>query len=155
MLVAPDGTVDKCTVILSSRHADLDAATCRIVQRRARFSPSKDASGKPAYGIYDNAITWSLGNVADGALGPQLELKINQAPPGVKLPLVIKLSYRTKIDGTAADCKLDDASAGAPQVLADLGCQSILAQPPEIIRNSKGQPVEVSNGMTVGFSRDR
>ena len=154
-LIAPDGSVDKCTVIVSSRYAVLDAATCRIIQTRARFSPAEDASGKPIYGIFRNVITWSLGNVVSGALDPQLELNINQAPAGVKLPLVMTLNYRTKPDGTATDCKLADKSAGEPAVLADLACNAILAQPPEVITNSKGQPVTAQNNMVVRFSLGR
>jgi len=154
-LIAPDGSVDKCTVIVSSRYADLDAATCKIIQTRARFSPAEDASGKPIYGIYRSVITWSLGNVASGSLDPQLELNINQAPPGVKLPVVMTLNYRTRPDGTATDCKLADKSAGEPAALADVACNSVLSQPPEIITNSKGQPVTAQNNMVVRFSLGR
>lgn len=154
-LIAPDGSVDKCTVIVSSRYADLDAATCRIVQTRARFSPAEGPDGKPIYGIYRSVITWSLGNVVSGSLDPQLELNINQAPAGVKLPLVMTLDYLTKPDGTATDCKLADKSAAQPAVLADVACNSILSQPPEVVTNAKGQPVTAQNNMVVMFSLGR
>lgn len=154
-LVGPDGRVDKCTVIVSSRYSDLDAATCRVVQTRARFSPAEDSSGRPAYGIFRGVITWSLGNATHGTLDPQLELNINQAPAGVKLPMVMTLSYWTQPDGRATDCKLGEGSADAPAELADLACKSILSQPPEVITNSKNQAVRASNNMVVRFSLDQ
>jgi hypothetical protein len=40
-------------------------------------------------------------------------------------------------------------------VLADLACNAIVAQPPEVITNAKGQPVTVSNNMVVRFSVGR
>ena len=153
-LVAPDGTVDKCTIMVSSHYRDLDDATCTLVKGRARFAPAKDASGNPMYGVYKAVITWSLGNVISGGLDPELELKINQSPAGVKLPIVMTMSYWTRADGTADNCKLDERSAAAPPVLAELACQSILAQPAEVITNSHGQPVGASNSMTVRFSLD-
>jgi TonB family protein len=155
VLVAPDGSVNKCTVIVSSHHQELDTATCKLVSARARFSAPQSKDGKPIYGIYRNVVTWSLGNVVSGSLNPELELQINQPPPGVKLPVVMTLDFLSKPDGSASDCHLADRSAGAPQALADLACHSILGQPPEIIRNSRGQPVEAGNNMVVRFSLGR
>lgn len=151
-LIAPDGSIDKCTVIVSSHHPVLDAATCKIVQARARFAPAEDAAGKPAYGIFRSVITWSLGNIISGKLDSQLELQVNQAPAGVKLPIDMKLSYWTQPDGRATQCKLSKDSSGAPPELAELACNAITSQPPEVITNSKGQPVRASNNMVVRFS---
>jgi protein TonB len=43
--VGADGRVTDCTVSASSGNQDLDAATCRLARRNARFEPARDAQG--------------------------------------------------------------------------------------------------------------
>ncbi len=43
--VEPDGKVSECTVIESSGNPILDDATCRSIERRYRYEPSRDAQG--------------------------------------------------------------------------------------------------------------
>jgi protein TonB len=58
--VGPDGRVTDCDVTSSSGHADLDAATCENVRRRARFTPATDGEGNPTSGSYSNRIRWQI-----------------------------------------------------------------------------------------------
>ena len=58
--VGPDGRVTNCTVTSSSGSGTLDDATCRLVTRRARFSPAEDASGNKIAATYSNRITWRI-----------------------------------------------------------------------------------------------
>jgi periplasmic protein TonB len=58
--VGADGRVTDCQVITSSGHADLDAATCDNVRRRARFKPAVDARGNPTTGFYEQSVRWVL-----------------------------------------------------------------------------------------------
>jgi protein TonB len=58
--VGPDGRVTDCQVTSSSGHADLDAATCDNVRRRARFTPATDGEGHPTTGTYSNRIRWVI-----------------------------------------------------------------------------------------------
>ena len=60
VMIGPDGRVTSCQILASSGHADLDAATCLNVTRRARFDPARDASGKPTAGKYSNQIRWQI-----------------------------------------------------------------------------------------------
>ncbi|MEH3121922.1 MAG: TonB family protein [Sphingomonas phyllosphaerae] len=46
-LVWSDGRVRDCRVTKSSGNATLDATTCRLIQRRFRYDPSRDAEGRP------------------------------------------------------------------------------------------------------------
>jgi protein TonB len=55
------GRVTNCTIVRSSTYASLDDATCRILQRRARFRPARDAAGNPvADRIVAPPVTWRL-----------------------------------------------------------------------------------------------
>ncbi len=58
--VGPDGRVTSCSVTRSSGSSTLDEATCRLVTRRARFSPAKDTSGAAISDTYSNNIRWVL-----------------------------------------------------------------------------------------------
>lgn len=58
--VGPDGRVTNCTVTSSSGSSSLDEATCRLVTRRARFTPAEDASGNKIAATYANKITWRI-----------------------------------------------------------------------------------------------
>jgi protein TonB len=58
--IGPDGRVTDCQISSSSGHADLDAATCSNVKRRARFTPAKDDDGNPTSGSYSNRVRWQI-----------------------------------------------------------------------------------------------
>lgn len=61
LTVGPDGRVSACKVIRSSGFSALDNATCSILERRARFTPARDAARKP---VEDRVVTppvrWQL-----------------------------------------------------------------------------------------------
>jgi periplasmic protein TonB len=58
--VGPDGKVTDCQITASSGHADLDAATCSNVKRRARFDPAIDGEGNKVSGSYSNRVRWVI-----------------------------------------------------------------------------------------------
>lgn len=58
--VGPDGRVTDCTVTGSSGSPDLDDTTCKLITRRARFTPAMDGNGKPTTGTYSNSVRWQV-----------------------------------------------------------------------------------------------
>ena len=58
--VGPDGKVTSCTVTSSSGNGDLDAQACRLLPRRARFSPAKDTAGNGMATTYSGRTRWVL-----------------------------------------------------------------------------------------------
>ena len=58
--VGPDGRVASCQVTGSSGHSDLDDTTCKLIQRRARFSPATDGNGDPTSGSWSSAVRWEI-----------------------------------------------------------------------------------------------
>ncbi len=55
------GRIENCRVTSSSGSSSLDAATCSLVTRRARYSPALDAAGNPvAGGSKSLKFTWRL-----------------------------------------------------------------------------------------------
>jgi len=64
--IGPDGRVSGCAVRWSSGSASLDAATCRIVSRRARFAPARDSAGRPVPDRRDGDVLWVLPREGEG-----------------------------------------------------------------------------------------
>ncbi|MBB4837218.1 protein TonB [Sphingomonas kyeonggiensis] len=58
--VGVNGRVTDCEVTRSSGNADLDATTCRLIQKRFRYAPSRDASGRPYADIVTGEQVWEL-----------------------------------------------------------------------------------------------
>lgn len=54
------GKVAWCSITRSTGHGVLDAATCELVSKRARFDAARDGTGKPVSGSYTGSITWSI-----------------------------------------------------------------------------------------------
>lgn len=60
VVVGTDGRVKSCEITLSSGFASLDRATCRNVERRARFDATRDATGEKVMGTYSNQVRWQI-----------------------------------------------------------------------------------------------
>ncbi len=58
LTIGVDGRVSSCTVTSSSGWPGLDNATCKLITRRAKFSPALDENGKPAAGGFASAVRW-------------------------------------------------------------------------------------------------
>jgi periplasmic protein TonB len=58
--VGVDGRVSNCVVTTSSGHADLDAVTCRLIERRFRFDPATDEEGRPVASTIVERHSWIM-----------------------------------------------------------------------------------------------
>jgi protein TonB len=58
--VGIDGKVEDCNIIQSSGNADLDETTCRLVQRRFKYAPARDADGRPTAQVVTKLYEWFL-----------------------------------------------------------------------------------------------
>ncbi len=58
--VGTNGRVENCSITRSTGHAELDAATCQLVSKRARFTPAKNGLGEPVGGSFSSSIRWVL-----------------------------------------------------------------------------------------------
>lgn len=54
------GRVSDCQITRSTGHDQLDAATCKLIESRARFEAAKDRYGNPVAGSYSNSVNWKL-----------------------------------------------------------------------------------------------
>ena len=54
------GRINRCDIIGSSGSEALDEATCKILERRARFVPAKDSAGNAVPDEFSSRIRWEL-----------------------------------------------------------------------------------------------
>jgi TonB family protein len=60
LTVSAHGLPSACTVTESSGSAILDRTTCLLFERRARFTPARDAAGETTEGSFSTAVMWQL-----------------------------------------------------------------------------------------------
>lgn len=58
--VDTDGRVTSCRITRSSGHDDLDEATCKNIERRARFRPATDGNGQETTGTWSSSVRWQI-----------------------------------------------------------------------------------------------
>lgn len=73
--VGADGSVTACTVTSSSGSAALDSRTCEIMMARARFTPARDARGRPTPDQVSARINWRIQEGGSG-LTPFIPLRV-------------------------------------------------------------------------------
>ena len=60
LIVGTNGRVSACEVTRSTGNGQLDAATCKFIERRARFEPATDESGAKVIGSYTGTVKWEI-----------------------------------------------------------------------------------------------
>lgn len=58
--VETNGRVTGCTVTRSSGNAELDATTCRLIEKRFRYAPARDAAGRPVRSLIVQNHSWEV-----------------------------------------------------------------------------------------------
>jgi protein TonB len=58
--VRTDGSVSDCEIINSSADDELDATTCRLIERRFRYQPARDSNGRPVTEVVTRTFDWML-----------------------------------------------------------------------------------------------
>ncbi|HEX5183871.1 MAG TPA: energy transducer TonB [Allosphingosinicella sp.] len=58
--VETNGHVTNCSVTRSSGDSDLDAVTCRLIEKRFRYKPATDAAGRPIRSIANDTESWRV-----------------------------------------------------------------------------------------------
>lgn len=69
-VVGVKGRVTSCTVTRSSGNAALDETTCRLIQRRFRYRPERDARGRPVPIVVNGEHEWTAERRPDVRIDP-------------------------------------------------------------------------------------
>ena len=60
LTVSSAGSVNDCSVVISSGSTELDIAACTALRRRARFTPAADDDGEPIASHFDKTVRWNF-----------------------------------------------------------------------------------------------
>lgn len=58
--VGPDGRVTNCSVTSSSGSSTLDTTACKLLMRRAKFTPAKDENGNAMASSFSSRFRWEI-----------------------------------------------------------------------------------------------
>ncbi|MDB5737300.1 MAG: energy transducer TonB [Sphingomonas bacterium] len=58
--IGANGQPTACSVVQSSGSDDLDRTACRVLMRKARFTPAKDAQGEATTATYTSSVLWRI-----------------------------------------------------------------------------------------------
>ena len=68
--VGIDGRAGGCTVIGSSGDAALDSTTCSLIEKRFRYRPARDRSGRPVPEVVRRTYDWIIPSRSPPPDGP-------------------------------------------------------------------------------------
>jgi hypothetical protein len=152
--VRPDGTIQGCVAEVSSGDSSLDAYTCGLILRRAKFRPATWNDGSPAYGVLRVPVVWALSNEYQ-AVAPDLELSVNRLPDGARSPLALGVEVATDDKGRPSLCLQIPPVVHKQQFpeLVSIACQQVIAtvqlSPPT---DASGKPVPSVQTVSVRFT---
>jgi hypothetical protein len=161
--VRADGTPQDCTAETASGDPKLDAYTCAIIVKRARFEPAKWVDGSPAYAILRVPVIWAIGGApAEGqvekAYPPDIALTVNRLPRGAGKRAELALMLAVDETGRVVSCDQwlpasKHFHAKTFPELLPLACQQMTraftAQP---AKDASGKPVRSVQSASVVFS---
>jgi TonB family protein len=157
--VKPDGKLDDCRADSSSGIPKLDAYTCAIILRRARFDPAIGPDGQPTYGVIRTTVTWAVNASGGPGWADDLELTVSRLPTGVETPMFGSLMFAVDQAGHPSACAEEEPRRPSmqklPAVLVNIACDQLLKSYVAIpARDITGRPVPSVQNATVEFSTD-
>jgi len=101
--IGTDGRPINCQIDRPTTDPKLDALTCALILRRARFTPARWIDGSVSYGLYRMPVKWTT-IVNNPAEHTDLEIHVNKLPAGSRSPVRIRLIYAADAQGHIASC---------------------------------------------------
>jgi len=163
--VRDDGSVINCAAEVSSGDAKLDAYTCALIVKRAKFAPAKWIDGAPVYSVLRFPVSWTITNSMPSdedrlkAVIPDIELSVNQLPKGAHKIVDIMLEVAADETGRVVSClELPPLPSDRRKHFPDLipiACtqaeKSLTVRPP---RGSSGKPLRSVQTASVRVKLD-
>jgi TonB-like protein len=166
IVIRPDGSLQSCVAEISSGDPKLDAYTCALIIKRARWKPATWTDGTPVYGVIRVPVSWMI---SDAPLSdedilktetPDLELSVNQLPKGAHSIVDVSLEIAVDQNGRLLTCDewphlKNDHTKQFPE-LVPVACQQVMtklsASPPV---DPSGQKVRSVQNVSVHFIVNR
>jgi TonB family protein len=158
-IVRPDGSTQSCGVEISSGNARLDAYTCALIVKRAKFVAAKWSDGSAVYGVIRVPVAWVAGaRPSRNSIEGDLNLTVKQLPNELQKPHVERLIFGVEEDGHVAFCGADpDWHPGLDRsvpALAQVACDQLAkSYTPVAAKNDAGRITRSVQNATVSFEQ--
>jgi hypothetical protein len=164
--IRDDGTLQDCSVELSSGDPKLDAYTCALIVKRGKFLAGRAGDGTALYTVLRFPVNWTITSSFPSreerwrAIIPDLELSVDRLPKGAKKLVDLTLENEVDDKGRIVACgELPPLRADQHQhfsELAPIACQNAVKtlslRPP---RDRNGAPTRSIQTTTVRFAIKR
>jgi TonB family protein len=154
--VLPDGKIDNCFVERSSSDRALDAFTCQLIQKRAKFAPARWMDGSAVYGVIRTAIRWTISEYPEKEpMVSDLEVSVDHLPEGGDFKDYVALQIAADQGGHPVSCaervSSNDTRKHFPELIR-AACQQATANlvlfPPV---DASGKPVRSVQSVSAHF----
>jgi hypothetical protein len=155
-VVRPGGMLQKCEIERSSGDPKVDAHTCKLLLKRAHYTPARWSDGSPAYGIVRLPVLWSVGRRPPSDLPGDVEVTLSEIPSGEGSSITVGVVIAVDELGHAVSCAAEPAKAREPKpssILYNLACERALSAYRAIpARDDNGRAVRSVQNAVVRFT---
>ena len=107
--IRPDGQAQDCTTERSSGDPKLDALTCAIILKRAKFLAPRWVDGSAVFAVLRVPVSWVIGGPPPKeeirrAYPPDMELSVKGLPASARSPIEITLLVAVDENGKVVAC---------------------------------------------------
>jgi hypothetical protein len=108
--VRDDGSVQNCVAEVTSGDTKLDAYTCTLIVKRAKFVAATWVDGTPVYSVLRFPVNWTVTESIPPdedrlkAVVPDLELSVSQLPKGAPRIVDVTIEVTADRDGRIVSC---------------------------------------------------
>ena len=137
--VDPDGQVAGCSVTRPSGSTAIDAATCAIMQSRARFEPARNALGTPVPDRYSARIAWRINRRLNQPFAPLLIIEEMRADASGAITCTSAINGRAR---APKPCPAGPNSAGLASLARAQGKPLALSAVVKLIPEGMAEPAD-------------
>lgn len=165
--VRPDGATQGCVAEASSDDPVLDAYTCQLIVKRAKFRPATWTDGSPVYGVIRVPVSWVVSYAPPSDTDmlkvtvPDIDLSVNHLPKGAHSIVGVGLIVAADASGQPLSCAeqpilAHDKSKRRFPELVSIACQQVMSSfrvPPPV--DASGKAVRSVQNVSVRFTKKR
>jgi hypothetical protein len=160
LTVGPDGILRGCNISSTAGLAELDALTCELLRRRAKFLPAHSSDGTPAYGVYRTSIRWVLADQpwdTSKVSNPDMDLSVQKLPAGLSSPVLVRVMFGVDAQGHLSSCMAEPGPTlehvNNDATLVSVACEQLMqAFNPAPAKDLTGAPLASIQDAEVRFS---
>ena len=162
LLVDLSGRVSECIITNPSRSSILNALTCSLLERRAKFFPATGPDGAATYGVFHSSVSWlsaddtySLKMLQKKYPAPpsyDIEVAVNKLPGADDSPVTIDLGLF--VDATGKNIACQSADSKQDQSMVHIACnQAMNLWKPIPMKRAENKPTVQEVKVIIGKSR--